>query len=753
MWRWSRLGRNLNVISLAGLAFAVGMVVDNAIVVLENIFRHMEMGQTPASAAYRGAREVWGAIVASTLTTVAVFLPILYVEEEAGQLFRDIALAICAAVLLSLVTSITVIPCAANRWFRNMVIKDKRAAGKEAPALAGQNQLRDPSDWGRSPSALVARMVHFLTGSLLARLVLVAVFAFGSIYGSKKLMPPTDYLPAGNRNIVFGMIFTPPGYSIDTMASLGERVEKDVRPFWEAGELKDGDPAAYEQACEDLPEVPAFNWFTNEIDMVRPPSIDNYFFVGFNGMMFHGAISSDPKRVVDVSTLLTYASRAENMPGTFAFSRQLPLFNLSGASGSSINIELVGDDMEELTTAATNAYMALAQEYGYTTVQPSPANFNVPGPELRVVLDRVRASNLGLTTRDVGLAVRALGDGAMVGEYRIGGDAIDLTMIDRNAIDENGRPVSRPLHTLGDIPIATPGGQVVPLTSVAILNQTSAPQEIDRVEERRAITLQFTPEQGKPLEQAMKEIVERIDGMRRDGVIPPAVETSLAGTADKLSAVRRALLGDGTVLGLLGSRMFLALLIVYLLMCVLFESFLYPLAILLSVPLATLGGFAALRAVFLWSVLDPYMPMQNLDVLTMLGFVILIGVVVNNAILIVHQALNFMRGESETSSGSIQALPPRLAIAESVRTRLRPILMSTFTSVGGMLPLVLMPGSGSELYRGLGSVVVGGLLVSTIFTLVLVPLLFSLVLDLKKVISGVPAVQPNANPASSPQAV
>jgi HAE1 family hydrophobic/amphiphilic exporter-1 len=153
---------------------------------------------------------------------------------------------------------------------------------------------------------------------------------------------------------------------------------------------------------------------------------------------------------------------------------------------------------------------------------------------------------------------------------------------------------------------------------------------------------------------------------------------------------------------------------VYLLMVVLFQSWLYPLVILVSVPLATLGGFLGLRLVHDWSEADRYMPVQNLDVLTILGFVILAGVVVNNAILIVHQALHFVRRDG-------LSIPD--GIAESVRTRVRPIAMTTLTSVGGMLPLVLMPGSGSELYRGLGAVVVGGLVVSTLFTLVLVPVL------------------------------
>ncbi|RMH23619.1 MAG: efflux RND transporter permease subunit [Planctomycetota bacterium] len=170
-----------------------------------------------------------------------------------------------------------------------------------------------------------------------------------------------------------------------------------------------------------------------------------------------------------------------------------------------------------------------------------------------------------------------------------------------------------------------------------------------------------------------------------------------------------------------------ALAVTYLLMCALFESFLYPIVVMFTVPLAIVGGFAGLALVHWWTMRTPVRAPQKLDVLTMLGFVILIGIVVNNAILIVHQSLNFMRGSAGAGE---PALPPLESIAQAVRSRIRPILMSSLTSVGGMLPLALFPGAGSELYRGLGSVVIGGLLVATVFTLVLAPLVFSLVIQM-----------------------
>ena len=165
-------------------------------------------------------------------------------------------------------------------------------------------------------------------------------------------------------------------------------------------------------------------------------------------------------------------------------------------------------------------------------------------------------------------------------------------------------------------------------------------------------------------------------------------------------------------------------------MVVLFQSWMYPLVIMVSVPLATFGGFLGLALVHHWSVSNRYMPVQNLDVLTILGFVILAGTVVNNAILIVHQTLNFLRGASKDDE-HLSRLTPKQAIAQSVSSRVRPILMSTMTSVGDMLPLVLVPGSGSELYRGLGAVVVGGLVISTVFTLFLVPTILSVVFDIR----------------------
>ncbi|KPK14335.1 MAG: acriflavin resistance protein, partial [Nitrospira bacterium SG8_3] len=244
------------------------------------------------------------------------------------------------------------------------------------------------------------------------------------------------------------------------------------------------------------------------------------------------------------------------------------------------------------------------------------------------------------------------------------------------------------------------------LGSLADVRLEEGPTQINHINSERAITIQVIPPTEVPLETAMATVKDQIvEPIKASGRLGSFYRIDLSGTADDLTRTRLAL----------GWNFVLALVISYLLMSALFENFLYPFIIMFSVPLAAAGGFVGLLLV------NVFIAYQALDIVTMLGFVILVGVVVNNAILIVHQALNNMRDGD---------MPPREAIRESVRSRIRPIYMSTVTSVFGMMPLVLTPGAGSEFYRGLGSVVVGGLLVSTVFTIFLVPALLSLVLDL-----------------------
>jgi HAE1 family hydrophobic/amphiphilic exporter-1 len=696
------MGRSLNVISLAGLAFAVGMLVDNAVVVLENIYRRYQLGEPPFTAAVRGTQEVWGAVLASTLTTIAVFLPVLFVQEMAGQLFRDIALAISCAVGLSLVVSITVIPTAASRLFRHgagsPAAASSRAAelglrkngnGDEKPVtssvaaraehrqLNGRGWLLDFLDWlGASSVGLVVGLIRWIQRGRVRSMAIVLALVGLSFGLSYRYWPKVEYLPSGNRNFVMAYLSPPPGYNMQEMMEMGKVAESKLKPYWDA------DPGSPE--AEKLPG----------------PLISYYFFVASPRRVMIGVQSNDPTRARELIRVLRDACK--EFPGTIVAVKQSSLFERGSTGGRTIDIEITGPDLNRLVKLGGEVMAKVKQHLPPETQAFPRPSLDLSSPEIHIEPKLLQSSEMQVGAAELGYTVDALIDGAYAGDYFAGGDKIDLTIIGREAFAKRTQDIEL-------LPIATPDGQLVPLMALANVRMSSGPQSISRRERQRAITIQVTPPATMPLEEAMQKINDEIVApMHAAGKLDGGYFINLAGTADKLRETWTALRGN----------ILLALAITYLLMAALFESWLYPFVIIFSVPLGAVGGILGLRLlnVFVF---------QPLDVLTMLGFVILIGTVVNNAILIVHQSLNHIRDDG---------MSPREAIPASVHTRIRPIFITTMTTVFGLLPLVLIRGAGSELYRGLGSVVLGGLLVSTLFTLVLVPTVFTLTMDAKSVL-------------------
>ena len=653
------LGRNINVISLAGMSFAVGMVIDNAIVALENIFRHQQMGKTRVRAALDGASEVWGALLASTLTTVAIFLPIVFVQDEAGQLFRDIAIAVSCSVVLSLIVAISVIPSLANK----ILGSDKQ----RGDVLAA---------WGDRARNFIAQSVFRISGSTVLRLGVITGLIGLSLVIAWTLLPKSEYLPTGNRNLIFGIVLPPPGYNLDELIQVGQTIEDVLRPHWEAA------------AAPDSPQAQA----------LPGPPIANMFFVAFGRSAFMGARSTEPERVRELIPIIQ-GPVLGGVPGTFAVVQQSSLFQRATGSGRSIDIEITGPDLGRLIGLGGQIFGQVRQVVPGAQARPIPS-LDLGNPEVRILPDRVRAADLGLSAQDIGSAVNALLDGALVDGYQFQGEEIDLVL--------RGEEDWFRTQDIEALPIYTPRGQLVPLSAVARVEVTTGPEQINHIERDRAITVQVIPPETIPLETALDSIQAQIvQPLVDSGQLAPPYQIQLSGSADDLRRTRQALQWN----------FLLALVITYLLMAALFESFLYPFVIMLSVPPALAGGILGLEIVNLTLTYQP------LDILTMLGFVILIGVVVNNAILIVHQTLNILRDAPE--------MPVKEAIRDAVFSRVRPIFMSMITSALGMLPLVVFPGAGSELYRGLGSVVIGGLLLSTLFTLFLVPTFLSLAMDLR----------------------
>jgi hydrophobic/amphiphilic exporter-1 (mainly G- bacteria), HAE1 family len=782
-------GRTLNIISLAGLAFAAGMVVDNAVVVLENIDRRRKMGDGAFEAVYRGAREVWGAILAGTLTTIAVFVPILTLQEEVGQLFFDLTLALTASVALSLIVATTVLPSAAA-----VLLGSGTAVGSR---WRGMRELFGLAPLAASLGRALRNGIYWLITGWRAwtiRPALIITMTTASILGALYLMPPLDYLPAGNRNLVFGGMNIPPGLSLEQQTRYAERVEAAVGPYLAADAR---DPAS-------LAALPPIVRLDAPGQMFDPVPVENFFIGAFGGTMFAGATSQLEQVVIPVGSLLTVA--INSIPDVRGGAGQASIFGFRGG-GNSINLEISGFDLDRVNAAAGMVFGSAGQRYSWGNVRSDPANFNLTQPEMRLVLNR-QGRELGLRTQDLGTAARSLVDGAFAGEFTIDSRTIDLVVL-----PAGGQLDYR--ESILDVPVATPAGPIVPLHTVVDVVPASAPQQIQRIEEWPSVTIRITPPKERALGEVMEEIErEIIAPARAAGLIDPTMRIRMEGTAARLTEVKHALFGHaengaaapwqrpmqvlsivlalagaaaafytlyraavagrrdfaygaigflllGLVIGgvlmgmatqpqLMTARFVWALLVTYLLMCALFESFIFPFVIMFSVPLAMVGGFAGLAIVHWWTLQNPTIAPQQFDVLTMIGFIMLVGVVVNNAILLVQQTLNFMRPGHGYAQGTEEPLPALQAIAESVRTRVRPIFMTAFTTTGASLPLVVAPGAGSEMYRGLGAVILGGLLVSTVFTLLLVPLVLSLVMQMNQGARAFLASRAHAHPAPAP---
>lgn len=700
----SLLGRTLNVISLAGLAFAVGMLVDNAVVILENIYTRYQQGEDVFTATVRGTEEVWGAVVSSTLTTIAVFVPVLFVQEEAGQLFRDIALAISAAVGLSLIVAVVVVPTAAARIIRR---------SRQRPLEAAPRGLVRGLVWlGEGFVAVVTAINRAIQWHWSTRLVTVVLFVAACVGLAFTLWPQIEYLPNGNRNLVFGILLPPPGYNLDELTAMGQFAENELRPFWDIDAEEIRRQAASITLWDRLRylltgrETPAMQF-------VKRPAIGDFFFVARGRQVFIGVRSLDPTRAGELIPLVL--SLGAKMPGTISVAFQSSLFSQGLVAGRTIDIEITGPDLRRLVQlggrilagdppTAPQRLPSIMEVIPGAQARPVPS-LDLSSPEVHVTPRLWQSAEMELSAAELGYTVDALVDGAYASDYFLGADKIDLTIRGRDEFAQKTQDI-------GSLPVAVRSGQLVPLAAVAEITLSSGPEQVNHRERERAITIAVTPPPQMPLEVALQRIqAQVIRPLEATGALQDGYRIALAGTADKLKQTWLAL----------RFNFLLALLITYLLLAALYESWLYPFVIIFSVPLGAVGGLVGLKLLNLYLMILEQPP-QALDVLTMLGFVILIGTVVNNAILVVDHALQLIREEGYTAT---------LAIVEGVRSRIRPMFMTTMTTVLGLLPLVLFPGAGSELYRGLGSVVLCGLFLSTLFTLFLVPAAFTLTWDLE----------------------
>ncbi len=632
-------GRTLNIISLAGLAFATGMVLDAAIVVLENIIRHREMGKSADEAAKIGSQQVWGALLASTATTVAIFLPVVFLKDEAGQLFTDLALTISISVIFSLIVAITVLPAATVKFIHRNDFNDKHSGM-----------------WRK-----ITNFLDSLTRTKKQQISWIAILILVPLSLAYLLRPPADYLPQGKRNFSFGGVQAPPGmsYSVAEQELAGVVAER-LKPYFDGS---------------------------------QSPKISSYFFGVFGGGGFMGFRMENPDEMETMLNIVNFEILT-GLPDTRGFAGRRGVFGGGSRTGRSINVDIQTENFDQLLTVGQLAYDKVSELIPQVRLNTTPG-LELGAPEINIKPNDRAIAEAGWSRNQLNTVLRSLGTGAFVGEYFDGNKRMNVVL--------RAEHWQTP-EELAATPLFTANGDVVPLDELTFIERTAGPTQILRVDRSRTLTLQVTPPIDMPLEIAIDLLKRELTPFIMDR-LPENSSVSYRGTAEALDSA----------LGSLSGSFLLAIIILYLLISAMFQSFKDALLVVTTLPMATVGGILGLR--FLdWVLREFGNSSQSMDLLTMIGFVILLGLVVNNAILLVLRAR-----DAEKIGMSTQE-----AVSNAVRLRLRPIFMSTFTSIFGMLPLLLIPGSGTELYRGLAAVIVGGMLISTLFTLVLLPSLLKL---------------------------
>lgn len=644
------LGLTLNLMTLAGLALGVGMLVDNSIVILENIYRYREKGAKLHASAILGSEEMTNAISASTLTTVSVFLPVAVFQNQlelVGELFADLAITVVVSLLSSLAVAAALVPALSSRWIPITVKKKNdgggilgrvdRALGKAFTAL--------DNAYKRALAAVLTRKA-FTIG-----IVAVALIATLAIVPTM----PFVFAPTQAADTVVLTVDLP----------VGTRLENTESVLLELADFTEQAIASRESVLVSAGTGQTFGFggatSTNSgsLTISLPPFEDR---------------TQSPE---EIEALLR--TQFDRYPGVeFGFQEQIGL-----GTGAPLQINIVTDDLDAAAEVGAGIVELLERRFPESVTDPS-LNLSDGSPVLSVVVDRDRAASLGLTVSSIGQELRANLDGIAAGRYRTGGNELDILLV----LDDESR------NTIPDIQkvfVNNVSGQMIPLSSFATIDRSTGPVQINRENQTRILTVsagvngsvtQITP----AVERAINEEIVIRDGMRIE----------FSGEFEDLQRY------GSTFVGIL----IVAVALVFGVMASQFESLVDPFIILFTIPLTLIG--------VVWLFL---LTGEALSLFTAVGLVVLVGIVVNNGIVLVDYT-NLLRK---------RGMPLIDACVEAGGNRLRPILMTTLTTVLGLVPVAFVEGQGSSLIQPIAKTVVGGLSVATIFTLFVIPVVYSVV--------------------------
>ena len=641
-------GLTINVMSLSSLIIAMGMVVDNAIVVLDNITRHRQEGLSAPEAAVTGASEVGRAITASSLTTVAIFVPLIFMKGLTGIMFKDMALVIATTILASLFTALTLTPMLSSK-----VLRQGRPEGSGIRGALGRASGRAVERLENSYGWLLDRSLgHPRVTIALASALLLSTLALFPLIG-------TEFMPEQDASYL----------RVETELPVGTRVEETDRVMRQIEEI----------VREAVPELKAMfvRCGSEEKSLARAFGSKMGSHIGHAGIRLVDK-EERSRSSQEIASLLR--RRISSIPGILKLTvgTQDPMARVLMGGGKALSLELMGHDLEELYAFALKVKKALEQIQGAVDIS---IDYDPRKPEVHVTIDRERASTLGLTVEQIAETLRTHFYGHEAAQFLEAGSEYEVFL----RLKEPQR------RTLGDIahtPITLPDGRHVLLKNVARVEVGRGPVEIYRKDQMRIIRVEANV-RGRPMGDVAADLDRTLSEMER----PPGVMISWGGQVKE----QRKSFRDLLLLFALG------VILVYMVMASQFESLLHPFIIMFSIPFLFIGVLLSL-----------FIGGATLSLVSLIGVVMLVGIVVNNGIVLVDY-INILRARG-------------LGLLEAIRTggrrRLRPVLMTALTTMGGVFPMVISRGEGSEAWRPLGLTVFGGLFTSTLITLIFVPTLY-----------------------------
>ncbi|MFH1837148.1 MAG: efflux RND transporter permease subunit [Candidatus Omnitrophota bacterium] len=638
-------GISINMMSLGGLALGVGMLVDNAIVVIENIFRHKEAGESPEEAATKGTEEVSNAIVASTLTTIAVFLPMIFVIGIAGQLFKELAFTVTFSLVGSLWVALTLIP----------LLSCKIGEGKKQKAK-GMEGFSGGKKW-KSFLKIYERLLRvFLRHKGIGLVIVLAIFISSlRIFGmlEKELMPKTDQ---GQFIVNVDM---PVGTKLDETNGVVTIVEKKILEYPVIKSVNSVVGATSGQSAKDIIKSMGSN---------------------------QGRIIVDLKEKRDIKTGRFVQNFRERLAGIkelkhakIEFSLQQGVFSDAfGGVSKPITIEIKGEDLEKMENIARSLETKLGEIAGVVGIEDDVPE---PSPEVRINIDKDKAALNNISVVELAKAAQMSLKGSVVSRFKESGQEIDIRVIlreeDRNSYDKLYR-----------VRVNSPDGRGVPLGVLAGFERGKGPSEIKRISQERTITVY-----ADIIGRKMAEVLIDVESMMGKMKVNSGYTVRLAGESEEMKVSFRSL----------QFALILSIVMVYMIMAAQFESITQPLIILFTVPLSLIGVLLVLLATN-----------TSVSVIAILGIIMLGGIVVNNGIVLIDYTNVLMQNGKNMFD----------AVVEASIARLRPIIMTALTTVLGLAPMALAAGRGSELRAPMAISVMGGLLVATFLTLIVIPSIF-----------------------------